>query len=112
MTETEIQKRLSDNIRKYRKLRNLTQGELADAVGMSKEAIKSIECGINWPSKNSLSKLCNFFGIDIYRFFLPTEDVAIYESVPEIRQFLFDNIKGIISDAYKEFREEERGEGK
>ncbi len=108
MTEDDIQKRLSDNIRKYRKLKNMTQGELAKAVGMSKEAIKSIESGINWPSKVSLSKICNFFNIDIYRLFLPTDDIKIFESVPEMRQFLFDNIKGIISDAYKDFQQEKK----
>lgn len=108
MTDNEIQQRLSDNIRKYRKLKNMTQGELAKAVGMSKEAIKSIESGINWPSKSSLSKLCTLFNLDVYRFFLPAEDIAIYESVPEIRQYLFDNIKGIISDAYKDFKQEKK----
>lgn len=108
MTDNEIQQRLSDNIRKYRKLKNMTQGELAKAAGLSKEAIKSIESGINWPSKSSLSKLCTFFNLDVYRFFLPAEDIAIYESVPEMRQFLFDNIKGIISDAYKDFQQEKK----
>lgn len=106
MTEEEIQKRLSDNIRKYRKLKNLTQGELAQATGLSKDAVKSIETGINWPSKTSLSKICNFFNIDVYKLFLPVEDITVYESVPEIRQFLFDNIKSIISDAYKDFQNE------
>lgn len=108
MTEDDIQKRLSDNIRKYRKLKNMTQGELAKAVGMSKEAIKSIESGINWPSKSSLSKLCTFFNLDGYRFFLPAEDITIYESVPEIRQYLFDNIKSIIAAAYKDFQNEKK----
>ena len=41
MTEDDIQKPEKDNIRKYRKLKNMTQGELAKAVGMSKEAIKT-----------------------------------------------------------------------
>ena len=111
MTEEDIQKRLSDNIRKYRKLKNLTQGELAQATGLSKDAVKSIETGINWPSKTSLSKICNFFNIDVYKLFLPVEDITVYESVPEIRQFLFDNIKSIISDAYKDFQNEKENKG-
>lgn len=40
--------------------------------------------------------------------FLPTDDIKIFESVLEMRQFLFDNIKGIISDAYKDFQQEKR----
>ena len=40
--------------------------------------------------------------------FLPTDDIKIFESVPEMRQFLFDNIKGIISDAYKDFQQEKK----
>ena len=40
--------------------------------------------------------------------FLPTDDIKIFESVPEMRQFLFDNIKGIISDAYKDFKQEKK----
>lgn len=107
MTDIDIQKRFSDNLRKYRKLKNITQEELANSIGMSKEAIKSLESGINWPSRTTLSKLCSFFKIDIHRFFLPTEDVEIYENVPEIRQYLFKNIKDIISDAYKEFQQEQ-----
>ena len=106
MTDKEIHARISGNLKKYRKLRNLTQAQLADSIGMSKETIKDIDCGQLWPSKATLSKLCDFFGIDVYRFFLPSEDVSIYSSVPEIRQFLFDNIKGIISDAYRDFKSE------
>ena len=37
-----------------------------------------------------------------------TEDITIYESVPEIRQYLFDNIKSIIAAAYKDFQNEKK----
>lgn len=42
MTDKEIHARISGNLKKYRKLRNLTQPQLADSIGMSKETIKDI----------------------------------------------------------------------
>lgn len=42
MTDKEIHARISDNLKKYRKLRNLPQAQLADSIGMSKESIKGI----------------------------------------------------------------------
>ena len=106
MKEEEIHLRISENLKRYRKFKNWNQADLANAAGLSKETINSIECRKIWVSKTTLAKLTDALEIDVYKLFLPTENVSVYESVPEIRQYLFDNIKKIITDAYKDFQNE------
>ena len=71
METQEIQQRLSENLRKIRKQRKMTQLELAIKCDMSEAMIKNIELNRSWPSDRTLSQITNALEIDIYKLFLP-----------------------------------------
>ena len=57
-------------VRKYRKLNNFTQSELAKQIGVSKAAISMWENGERNPNIEVLKKLSNIFNISLNEFFL------------------------------------------
>lgn len=71
MESEEIQKRLSENLRKLRKDKKMTQFDLAVKCDMSEAMIKNIELNRSWPSEKTLSQITRALEIDIYQLFLP-----------------------------------------
>ena len=60
---------LSENIRNYRKAKGLSQEELADAVGTTRQTITSIEVGKYTASLPLAYKIARFFGLTIEEVF-------------------------------------------
>lgn len=60
---------ISEKIKKYRKIRNMSQDMLADASGINVSMIKKYECGIRNPKPEQLSKIANALGISINVFY-------------------------------------------
>jgi len=90
MKSIEIQKRVSENLRKIRKSKKMTQLDLAIKCDMSEAMIKNIELNRSWPSEKTLSQITNALGIDVYRLFLP---LAIdFEKEREIKLSVKDEI--------------------
>ena len=90
MESIEIQKRLSENLRKIRKSKKMTQLDLAVKCDMSEAMIKNIELNRSWPSEKTLSQITNALEIDVYRLFLP---LAIdFEKEKEIKLSVKDEI--------------------
>lgn len=52
-------------LRELRKLNNITQAELADALGLKRATITQYESGRISPSKDILIKTANYFGVSI-----------------------------------------------
>ena len=69
MTNSTIQT-VQKNIKKYRKLKGLTQLKLSLLAGVSKEYITSIELGKRTPSIKRLDMIAKALKIDIYKFFI------------------------------------------
>ena len=57
--------RLSENIRKYRKERKLTQEQLAEAMGVSVGAVHKWETGLSTPEISLIVSLANFFDTSV-----------------------------------------------
>lgn len=72
MTVIELKETLSKNIKKYRKGR-FTQETLAEAIGVSSQSINDIEGKRRWPREETLVKLADILGIEIYELFIPPE---------------------------------------
>ncbi|MBR4323311.1 helix-turn-helix transcriptional regulator [Treponema sp.] len=68
---TRIQECLAQNIKKYRKLRNLTQEQLGVLAETSTNYIGTIEIGKRFPSPQTIEKLAAVFKIDPPLLFLP-----------------------------------------
>jgi putative transcriptional regulator len=65
---------LDNNLRVWRAKRNITQEELAEAIGVSRQTINAIELGKFNPSVLTALNLAKFFGTNIEEiFFVPKE---------------------------------------
>ena len=60
---------MKTRIRELRKVRKLTQEELADAVGTTRQTITSIEVGKYTASLTLAYKIARFFGLTIEEVF-------------------------------------------
>ena len=56
---------IKDAIREQRKLRGLTQVELASATGIPQSTISAWEKGVNVPNVADCIKLADFYGVTI-----------------------------------------------
>jgi len=56
---------IGHNIRQQRKIRLLTQRELAVALGFTNRYIEQVEQGVRCPSMDKLVKICEWFGITL-----------------------------------------------
>ncbi|MGM9636520.1 MAG: helix-turn-helix domain-containing protein [Eubacteriales bacterium] len=56
---------ISENIRKYRRERNITQEQMAQAIGISPQSVSKWECGDGYPDITLLPRIANYFGITI-----------------------------------------------
>lgn len=64
-----MQERLENNIKELRQLRNVTQQQLAEAVGVSRQSIISIERGQYIPSLPLALRIAHYFGQTIETIF-------------------------------------------
>jgi len=104
MTDLELHKRVANNIRKFRKYKSLTQGELAESIGLTQAAVVRIENCKQWPSKATFTKLSNFFNVDIHHFFLPDKYFTVHVTEAELQNFLFENLKEVLADIYSDIK--------
>ncbi|MBE6611196.1 MAG: helix-turn-helix transcriptional regulator [Ruminococcaceae bacterium] len=56
---------IAQTIRRHRKARNLTQEQLAAALGISSQSVSKWECGDGYPDITLLPNIANFFGITV-----------------------------------------------
>lgn len=52
---------------------NITQGELAEKIGVTRQAVNSIELGKYVPSTLLALKMAHFFGKTVEELFMPEE---------------------------------------
>ena len=65
---------METRIEAYRKSRDLTQSQLADAVGVTRQTIISLENGRYKASLVLAHKLAQFFGVTIEEIFIFNEE--------------------------------------
>lgn len=65
---------MENNLKVYRAMEDITQGELAERVGVSRQAINSIETGKYDPSLELAFKLADEFDCQIEDLFIYEED--------------------------------------
>ncbi len=84
---SEIAEKLGKRIAFFRKLRNLTQAELAEKVGLSSNFIALIESGRRAPSFETLEKLIEVLNVSVNQIF-NFEESNEYDTAEEIRERL------------------------
>ena len=70
MTNTDFKKLLGERVKFYRKLNNLTQEELAEAMDFNTKSISLLENGHNYIALNKVPKLCSTLKIHPYQLFI------------------------------------------
>jgi len=73
MTERELLKVLSENIKLYRGRYKLTQAELAEKISISINFLSDIETGKKWASPITLVKLADVFNVGVYELLKPKD---------------------------------------
>lgn len=68
MSENEFKRIVSENLQYYRKLNNLTQLQLAEAINYSDKSISKWERGESLPDLYILGKIANLYGITLNDF--------------------------------------------
>ena len=84
----ELKKQLGKNIKKYRKLNNLTQEQLAEAIGVEVISISSIETGRYFPAPENLVKISEKLKVDLSDLFNFKEQMTCDDYINEIMQNL------------------------
>ena len=84
MTGNELLETLATNIKVLRKRKSWTQEKLAEESEMSVQAINFFEGKRRWPGENSLSKIADALGVEVYQLFIPQDKTPIIiEETPE-----------------------------
>ena len=83
----DVTKYVGMQIRKYRKMRKMTQKELGAKIGVKHNTISSYEAGINEPEQNTLFAIADVLGININDLFpKANEEISNLISLPrEVR---------------------------
>ena len=64
------------NVRKYRKVRGISQEKLAEICGLHRTYISDIECFQRNVSLESIEKIANALQIEAYRLIMEEKDVG------------------------------------
>jgi len=71
MTEKDLRAILSQNIKRFRSYRNLSQAEFAEKVDISIPFLSDIENGKKWCSPSTLIKIADALDIETYELLKP-----------------------------------------
>lgn len=77
----ELSKYIGSKIRYYRELKNLTQDELAEQLGTTRQSISRYETGERKANQDILFELADIFKISINKFFPSVENVSSIEII-------------------------------
>lgn len=105
MTEEELQTRVIDNLRALRKKAGLSQEKLADKADISRQMMNDIEGRRRWLTKGTLVKLANALEVDVYEFFIPSqeENLTIKNVYDVVTKKVVIQIKEAVNKVLEEF---------
>ena len=102
MTDEELAIFIGNKIKEYRKLKGLTQKELAKTVGMGDTTIANYEKGLRTPKKNTMFALAKAFNIPIDDLFPPIKKSKQSKLTNDPRQELLLSNYNLLNDNYKD----------
>ena len=97
MTEKDLHKIFSENIRKHRNGNNWSQVTLAKKTGVSINFVNDIESGKKWASPATMIKIANVFNIQVYELLRPAG--LFPDNLNSIIKEYTDNVHAAIDDA-------------
>ena len=106
--------RIGKRIQQLRKLKKMSQADLAEYTGMSVSYISHIETGRKKPSLESLVRIASALGITLDRILLGNQVADLKDYLPEIRNLMKDCSpyeKAVILDMVKSLKSSMRKNG-
>jgi transcriptional regulator with XRE-family HTH domain len=105
MTEFELRAILSQNIKRFRGYRNLSQADFAEKINISIPFMSDIENGKKWASPITLVKIADALGIEVYELLkpdsiIPDNAVNILEKYTADIQQIFGKTLHNLQDHY------------
>ena len=86
-----LKQKFGKRLREIRKSKQLTQEELAEAIGIALPNISYIENGKTFPSVDTQERLCEALSIKIYELYMFDDDISNEEMKQEIINNLNDS---------------------
>ena len=71
---SELRKEFGKRLRRIRRMRDLSQEQLAEKTGISSDFVSTIERGLASPSFDTLQKLADVLEVHVSEFFPPPEE--------------------------------------
>ena len=106
MTENELRKIFSSNIKRYRNRFKWFQVDLAKKAGVSINFINDIESEKKWASPATMLKLANTFNIEVYELLKPPDSFP--DNFDSIVKKYTDNIHAAVDEACLGFLKNEK----
>lgn len=105
MQDSEIRNRIAENLRNIRKLKKLTQFELAEKSNLSEGAIKQLELAHSYPEEKTLSQITEALEIDVVKLFMPikTSFQDNKENTSLLKSIIAKEIKNYVDEILKEY---------
>ena len=105
MESQNLREALSYNLKKYRKIKGLSQFELAEKAEISEQTVNSIEGLRLWPSDKTLAKMANALEVEMYRLFVPQKLAIQSESIAELKHAVVKTVETLIHDVLQDWEE-------
>ena len=82
MTESDLRNTMGANLKRYRKNKGLSQGQLAEILDISPNFISELETGKRWLSSDTLVSMAEALSIEAYELLMPkdipTEEITAF----------------------------------
>ena len=108
MNAQELRQIVASNIKKYRKLNNLTQMALAEMADVSVGYICQLEAGQKWGTPETIAKLAESLQIDPYQLFV-SETTPNMQPLAPVLILLQEKLKNEIDFCFQDILMECKG---
>ena len=89
-----LKSKLGLRIKYLRKSQNITQEKLAELINMDITSLSKIETGRNYPQPDTLEKISNALGVEVFNLFTFAENLSTkdyFDGINKNLQILKDN---------------------
>lgn len=83
----------SDNLQELRKFHNLSQEELAEKIGVSRQTLSKYETGESLPDIEKCAAIANFFGVSVDDLLHYRKEEHLNRGVPPKGKHIFGMVK-------------------
>lgn len=103
MESQELREVLSQNLKKYRKIKGWSQFDLAEKAEISEQTVNSIEGLRLWPSDKTLAKIANVLEVEMYRLFVPQKLTLQSEAISELKHAVVKTVENLVHDTLSDW---------